>query len=197
MSKVLAPLFSRDARGQLGYAIVYSSWKGLSTVRSYVVPANPNTAGQQTQRGYMADAVTIWRSGFFNAADRTAWNAWATLDPRPMSGFNEFCSQYLNVRVTPLTWLTLYQTDLSLPGAGQVLIKVKIQGDDPAFTVTAFLDTSQGGTINSQVLTWQAGTTQYEGTATGLGSGVFYWIRIRATKAGNESWIGDYKIKTS
>ena len=46
MAKLYGPLFSLDARGKLGKALVYSIWKGLNYVRKYVIPANPNTAAQ-------------------------------------------------------------------------------------------------------------------------------------------------------
>ena len=46
MAKVTAPLFSMTASGTVGKAIVYSVWKGVAYVRSYVVPANPKTAAQ-------------------------------------------------------------------------------------------------------------------------------------------------------
>jgi len=50
MAKVKGPLFSLDARGQIAKTLVYMGWKGIADVRKYVIPANPNTAAQQTQR---------------------------------------------------------------------------------------------------------------------------------------------------
>ena len=43
MAKVNGPLFSLDARGQLGKALVYAIWKGLNYARKYVIPFNPKT----------------------------------------------------------------------------------------------------------------------------------------------------------
>jgi len=52
MAKVKAPLMSFDARGQIAKSLVYLGWKGLKTVRQYVIPANPKSSDQQTQRGF-------------------------------------------------------------------------------------------------------------------------------------------------
>jgi len=46
MAKVSGPLFSLDARGKLGSALVYIGWKGLKTVRQWLKPANPQSADQ-------------------------------------------------------------------------------------------------------------------------------------------------------
>jgi hypothetical protein len=48
---------SLGAAGQLGKALVFFAWKGLNVVREYVIPANPRTTLQTTQRGYLTAAV--------------------------------------------------------------------------------------------------------------------------------------------
>jgi len=50
MAKVKMPLMSASASGKIANSLVYFTWKGLDVVRSYVVPSNPNTTSQQTQR---------------------------------------------------------------------------------------------------------------------------------------------------
>lgn len=50
MAKVSGPLMSMDASGKFGGAIVFSKWKGRNVVRQLVVPANPNSAGQEVAR---------------------------------------------------------------------------------------------------------------------------------------------------
>jgi len=57
MAKLKGPLFSLGAAQQLGKALVFFNWKGLNVVREYVVPSNPKTAGQTTQRGYVTAVV--------------------------------------------------------------------------------------------------------------------------------------------
>jgi len=46
MAKLTGPLFSLDARGKLGSALVFIGWKGLKTVRQWLKPANPQSADQ-------------------------------------------------------------------------------------------------------------------------------------------------------
>lgn len=106
-AKVSGPLFSLEARGKIGDAVVYFPWKGLHVVRQWLVPTNPQSALQGTQRlivgalgratsvvgsahdfasevrAYM-DAGLTWPSAiskFMTAnvvADGTAWDALVT-----------------------------------------------------------------------------------------------------------------------
>ena len=46
MAKLTGPLFSLDARGKLGKSLVFIGWKGIKTVRQWLVPANPKSTGQ-------------------------------------------------------------------------------------------------------------------------------------------------------
>lgn len=52
MAKVTAPLMSMSASGQFGKTMVFQK---NGYVREYVVPANPNTAGQQAVRNTLKD----------------------------------------------------------------------------------------------------------------------------------------------
>ena len=99
MAKTKAPLFSLSARGQLAETLVYFPWKGIECVRSYVIPANPNTAGQQTQRGYFYNAVGDWHDIGLDADDVSAWNRAASALTRPMSGFNAFIGAHVDLQV--------------------------------------------------------------------------------------------------
>lgn len=83
---VNGPLFSLDASGQLGKALVYAKWKGRAYVREYVIPANPRSLAQQFQRGILA-ALTRWWAGT-NATPRATWQALA--DAGNYSTFNAF-----------------------------------------------------------------------------------------------------------
>jgi len=46
MAKVTGPLMSMTASGKLADTLVFFSWKGISTVRQWLVPANPQSADQ-------------------------------------------------------------------------------------------------------------------------------------------------------
>jgi hypothetical protein len=75
MPVTTAPLLSFDARGQIGKAIVYSSWKGRSYARRHVIPANPNSADQQETRNTFSWLNNVWR---MMPADIIAgWDAYA------------------------------------------------------------------------------------------------------------------------
>jgi len=50
MAKVTGPLFSMTASGKIGDAFVFFGWKGISVVRQWVTPANPQSAVQGDQR---------------------------------------------------------------------------------------------------------------------------------------------------
>lgn len=92
MAKTHAPLFGFGASGQLGKAIVFGDWKGINVARQYVVPANPNTAPQATQRGYFSDAVAAWHdaTNVLSASDKDAWNRLAGVQHPARTGFNQF-----------------------------------------------------------------------------------------------------------
>lgn len=61
MSKITGPLLSMRARGQIGDALVFSTWKGVKYARQKVVPSNPDTDDQRTIRRPFAYLNDIWR----------------------------------------------------------------------------------------------------------------------------------------
>lgn len=101
MAKPKAPLFGFGASGQLGKAIVYGSWKGIDVAREYVIPANPQSSSQQTQRGKMTSAVAEWHdtTNVLSATDKLAWNRLAGVQSPPRSGFNEFCKRLIDASI--------------------------------------------------------------------------------------------------
>jgi hypothetical protein len=97
MAEVDAPLFSFNARGSLGKALVYFGWKGMNVVRSYVKPANPQTDDQQTQRGLFTDAVDDYHTVALDADDLEAWKRYAGVKEKPQSGFNAFVADHIAI----------------------------------------------------------------------------------------------------
>lgn len=88
MAKWKSPLFS-DIRGALGENVVFSMWKGRPYMRSYVVPANPQTDAQTAERAHMAAIVDMYQQNVKGTdAHVTAWNAEALKDL--ISGYNQF-----------------------------------------------------------------------------------------------------------
>lgn len=59
MAKVSGPLFSMEASGSYGGAIVFAKWKGRQYSRQLVIPANPNSADQETARNRLRVAGAI------------------------------------------------------------------------------------------------------------------------------------------
>ncbi len=100
MAILRAPLMSFDARGQLANSLVFMGWKGLKTVREKVIPSNPQSAAQTTQRNFFTVAVDTWRNFIRNAETQVSWNQLALLQPRPLSGFNSFMSAALELSKT-------------------------------------------------------------------------------------------------
>lgn len=92
MSKLIAPLLSFGAGGQLAKTAVYSSWKGIPYARRYVIPANPRTTKQQVTRLYFRKLNQMWL--LMPSIGKEPWLARA--QGRPFTGVNAFIQS--NVR---------------------------------------------------------------------------------------------------
>ena len=105
MAKLKAPLMSLGASGQLGKALVFFPWKGLDVVREYVVPSNPKTALQLTQRGYVTAAVALIHTAMADATnplgqvDQTAYATLAAAKGIIMTWFNQAVKLCVNAVV--------------------------------------------------------------------------------------------------
>lgn len=97
MAKVKSPLMSFSASGQIAKSLVFATWKGIADVRQYVIPANPRSTDQVTQRGYLTAAVAAWHAFTRNVYDAAAFNILASLEASAMSGFNIFCKLWIAV----------------------------------------------------------------------------------------------------
>lgn len=89
MSKVIGPLLSFGASGQVGKSAVFGTWRGVQYARRYVIPANPDTAAQQTQRGSFATMREIWKR--IGTLSRAPWDAYAS--GRRFLGLNAFIGE--------------------------------------------------------------------------------------------------------
>src|SRR3972149_4922780 len=108
MAKLTAPLFSFAASGKLANTLVFMGWKGLNNVRQYVVPSNPQTSAQVTQRGYLGDAVDMVHAAQAEAADpldevdQMALSALGNLQATPRTWFNTQVKMYIDQHVASL-----------------------------------------------------------------------------------------------
>lgn len=82
--------------------VVGGSWKGTNYLREYVIPSNPNTTAQQTQRTKFTDAVS-----FGKLILGQILNVYVDVFQKSMSGFNYFIQQ--NITKFPITtnWASL------------------------------------------------------------------------------------------
>jgi hypothetical protein len=124
MAKVKSPLFGFGASGQLAKTLVYMSWKGINTIRQHVIPANPDTTDQKTQRGYIRAAVLLWHTTVWTILDHTAWNRYASIKSRPMSGYNAFTSDFITAQLAALTFNAMYTFTVVSAVAGQAVVTV-------------------------------------------------------------------------
>ena len=191
MAKITAPLLSLGGLGTIAKTIVYSKWKGRPYVRQYVIPGNPDTAGQQLTRNTFAWANSVWK--LTNAIAREPWERFAV--GQVLTGRNAFMGRAVaNMRA---------ETDLALmtfsPGAkgglaptGLVLAEVTTQITATITTPTPPTDwtlTSVQGVIirdqdpQSGVLfiteaLEDTAPTPYELVFTGLTDSVLYWVGV-------------------
>ena len=75
MAKVTGPLLSLDARGAIAQTQVYGSWRGIPTVRRYVVPANPKSTAQVLTRDIFRNLELRWKQG--GPLLRAVWDRFA------------------------------------------------------------------------------------------------------------------------
>ncbi len=76
--------------------VVGSSWKGIAVIKSLPLSvANPNTAGQQAQRGAMTQIVSAARL-LLAGLIQVYWNPFA----QRMSGYNAFVSENIDTFAT-------------------------------------------------------------------------------------------------
>lgn len=104
MAKLTGPFFSLKASGQLGKTLVAFPWKGINALRTYVIPANPRSDAQTTQRGFFIDAVEEWHGAAYNALDVGAWNRFAGILAKIMSGFNAMIKTFVDEAILGNAW---------------------------------------------------------------------------------------------
>ena len=175
MATVIAPLFSFSASGKLAKTLVYFPYKSLKVVRSYVVPANPNTTGQQAQRSNFTDGVDEWHAAGYNAVDLTAWNVLAATLGGALSGFNAFMRWFINTEVAGFVWQRLAEIVISAVGvAGFTVTLSATSGGTAPVLHWGSSDTFMPNTITMSDLTGDS----WDADLTGLASGVKYFFFI-------------------
>lgn len=195
MAKLKAPLLSLGASQQLGKALVFFAWKGLNVVREYVVPSNPKTTAQVTQRGYITAAVADIHAAMADATkplvevDKIAYALWASIYADPRTWFNQAVKNWVDQKVATLLGTT-FRGGKTTPGASQIAIEIYSDELD-AVKITAgnfHYGTSKTAMVNSIAATITGLSLKANATITGLTTGVKYYIQFRPTATA--SYVG-------
>jgi len=192
MAKVKGPLFSLSASGQIAKTLVYGDWKGIDVVRKYVIPANPNTAGQQTQRGYFKAAVEDWHTDGFSAIDVAAWNLYALAQKVAASGFNMLVKLKVACAVAAEAWVPL--TDCLVTAIGAAGAQINITGTTGS-TIKLYWGTSKTSMFNEEAMADDAG--DYEATLDACSATTKYYFYIVDETAANQARTGIYSFTTT
>lgn len=192
MAKLKAPLLSLGASGQLGKAIVYFGWKGLDLAREYVIPANPKTTAQTTQRGYMTLAVAAIHTAQSAAVspivqvDKSAYALYGSTFPTPRTWFNQIIQRLIFARLYTEHYQIFTLDAFADPATTEITITIYNHNyaDEPGFMCC--------GTSKTALLTRVAadgvGNIQ-TGVFTGLTKGVKYYFQFRPTKVTEDKWV--------
>lgn len=195
MAKLKAPLLSLGASQKLGDTLVYFAWKGLNVVREYVVPANPQTSGQTTQRGYLTNAVARIHAAQarstnpLDADDVSAYALLASVVKAATTWFNQAVKLMVDCQVAGKTY-PIYYNGSATPGAGSLVMQMYAHYDAPT-AGKFYYGTSKTALIHSVAATI-AGSSISK-TISGLTAGVKYFVQFRADTGdpaeGSESGI--------
>ena len=186
MAKLKGPLFSLGASQKLGNALVYFPWKGLNVVREYVIPANPRTSGQTTQRGYLTNIVTRIHEAQAVAAhalgstDVMAYALWASVVKAATTWFNQACKNAIDQQILTKGY-TAYRGGVVTPGVDELTVTV-YSTQIAAGHITAgtfYYGTSKTALIHTKAATITLGENKAHAVINGLVTGTKYFAQFR------------------
>ncbi len=188
MAKLKAPLLSLGASGQLGKSLVYFPWKGLNVVREYIIPSNPQTSAQNTQRDYVRAAVTAIHTqqgklySPFDAADVTAVALWASKVKAATTWFNQLIKNWIDQKVASLE-PAIFRDGYVNTGAETALFGVHCDevGTAAITEVTCYWGTSPTALVNTIVMTISAPQDRASIDVAPLTGKIKYYFQARAT----------------
>jgi len=192
VAKLKAPLFSLGASGQIGKALVYFNWKGLNVVREHVVPANPRTSGQTTQRGYLTAAVAAVHAEqalsalALNAGDIRAYALWASVVKAATTWFNQLVKHWIDITIAGDT-PAIFREGVSTPGTDKIDVTIycnEINGVDIT-AATFYYGTSKTALIHSVAAGLTPVALLADAALTGLTTGVKYYWQCRVNAGEN------------
>lgn len=195
MAKLKAPLLSLGASQQIGKSLVFFAWKGLNVVREYVVPANPRTDPQTTQRDLLSAAVTAvhnaqaWAAHALAEDDIMAYSLWASVVQAATTWFNQAVRHHILQAIAGKT-SQIFSAGSTTPGVDELAVAI-YYGVGTLTTGNFHYGTSKTNLINTKAAT--IAESAATATITGLTTGVKYYWQFRPTApaayVGNRSGI--------
>ncbi|GAI69999.1 unnamed protein product [marine sediment metagenome] len=194
VAKLKAPLMSLGASGKLADTLVFMPWKGINAVREYVIPANPKTALQTTQRGYFTAAVALVHTAMADAAhplasiDQVAYAALASAKGRIITWFNQAVKLYIDVVVAALVGCVYSGMTFTTKTAGAIDIELFLNEGTPSTLVAGkfYFGSTKTNLINAKVATVVAGVSVAlvaEDCSAFLTAGVKAYVQFRPDAA--------------
>lgn len=158
-------------RGKVA-GVVGGQWKNVNYVREYIVPANPNTAAQQVQRGKFGRAVD-----FAKPLVGPVFNAYTDQFQKAMSGFNFFIKSNIALFLDPPTFEDIVVTSGKLFHV--VPITVAMQAAQNKITFEWEEDIGSNGALTDSVF------------AVALNETTGRWGFMAAEKTRDDGAVGD------
>jgi len=193
MAKVLRPLQSGSASGQLGKAAVHFDWKGIHAVRSYVIPSNPKTTAQLSVRTKFRDCINDWHNLAMNALDKEAWRRLVEAVKRPMTGMNAYVSERMKVMTAGHIWINVWAYEVLSTPSGGLTFSVASASD-------MGLKCSVGTSLTYRPYifdgVWDATNHRWDFTITGMPVSTRIFIHVYPTVIGKYGKTGIYAGET-
>lgn len=155
------------------------------------MPSNPKTAGQQEKRSYMKDSVTAWQTDGLSSADAIAWNLYAKIQKKILSGYNVFLRDHIDCFGLGNTWQKLTECVISNVSGEGFKVEIKTETDLDGILYI--------GPSNRSMITEFVGVfsvDKYTFTVTGLDQNKNYYFYIKNTSAGEQGRTGIYIQRT-
>lgn len=198
MAQLKAPLLSFKASGSIAKAMVFGQWKGINWVRQHIVPANPNTALQITQRGYLTAANALWHNITYpnNALDLVMWDKLAGISYTPLSGFNEYIKMYVAQFRGGQTAGKIYGLTAVVNNPTQITVVARTQGASNLIFLRHGVEIHNLLTVVTRTEAPVPGTT-HTFVMTGLTTKTNYYFQVYGTGAENLIYGGIGEKKTT
>jgi len=183
---------SLGASGAIGKALVFFGWKGLDVVREYVIPSNPKTDPQTTQRGYLTEAVEYIHTAMaaadnpLNGDDKSGYALAGSVYPTPRTWFNTITKSWIDARIHGEKVAMQVFTSFADPATGEITI-ILTNHVEAELAGYMYCGTSKTAMLKKVAADGVGGG--HTGVFTGLTKGVKYFFQFRPTEVTNEKWV--------